>query len=231
MIPTTPKNKTAGSVAKDKATDNKLTVRIFDGGKEEKIALPSYLTTTLSLGLIAHAVYVERRRARVRRAHTKDRSEVRGGGKKPWRQKGTGRARHASIRSPIWTGGGVTFGPRSNHRRQIFMPDREKKQAFLNSISQHAQSGTLSIFRLPKDLPVKTKEAVDFFGNQRGLLVIVSDTNRSLIRTIRNLSGVKVINARLAVVSDFVYAQQVWIDETALPTLEARCQTNKPNGN
>ncbi len=187
------------------------------------MSVPSYLTKSISPALIAQAVYVSHRRSRVRRAHTKDRSEVRGGGAKPWRQKGTGRARHASTRSPIWTGGGITFGPRSHHRRQIFMPAQSKMQAFLAGLSQQAEQGSLAVFRLPADLPNKTKAAADFFGGKSGLLVIVADNNRALIRVIRNLSGVRAINARLVVVSDLVQANEVWVDEAAWPTIEARC--------
>ncbi len=214
---------TAKTTTKEENKAGKLTVKVF-GGKEEKMALPAYLNRPVSGALVAQAVYVERRRARVRRAHTKDRSEVRGGGAKPWRQKGTGRARHASTRSPIWTGGGITFGPRSNRRRQIFMPAMEKKQALRNALSLHASQGSLSVMRLPKGLPAKTKDVAGFFaGQNNGLLVIVADENREFSRAVRNLEGVKPINARLAVVGDLVNAKQVWIDESALPTLEQRC--------
>src|SRR5687767_13595733 len=91
--------------------------RIFGEKKVTKVAAPAFLAVAASPLLLAQALHTSRKRTRIRRAHTKERAEVRGGGRKPWKQKGTGRSRHGSSRSPIWVGGGTTFGPRSRHER------------------------------------------------------------------------------------------------------------------
>ncbi len=78
-------------------------------------------------------------------AHTKNRGEVRGGGKKPWRQKGTGRARHGSIRSPLWRGGGITFGPRTERVFQGEVPKKMRRKALFMVLSEKAKNGELII--------------------------------------------------------------------------------------
>jgi len=90
-------------------------------------------------------------------AHTKDRGEVRGGGKKPWRQKGTGRARHGSIRSPLWKGGGVTFGPTKERNFKKIIPKKMKRKALFMVLSAKAKENLLIILDTLK-LPLpKTK--------------------------------------------------------------------------
>ncbi len=110
------------------------TVYTKEGKKSRDIALPARLFDAKKRADLVHQVVVSQTSsAREPLAHTKTRGEVRGGGKKPWRQKGTGRARHGSIRSPIWVGGGVSHGPRKdkNYERKI---NRKAKAAALASI-------------------------------------------------------------------------------------------------
>jgi len=81
--------------------------------------------------------------ARANTAHTKDRSEVSGGGKKPWRQKGTGQARHGSRRSPIWVGGGTTFGPRTERNYDKKINEKMRKKALLVALSEKMRNGQI----------------------------------------------------------------------------------------
>ncbi|MFH0852428.1 MAG: 50S ribosomal protein L4, partial [bacterium] len=102
-----------------------LTVYNTEGQEVEKIELPEKVFgLKVNNNLVKQAYEAQMSQARIPYAHAKDRSEVRGGGKKPWRQKGTGRARHGSIRSPLWRGGGVTHGPR---KEKVYAKDINKK--------------------------------------------------------------------------------------------------------
>ncbi|MEK7556953.1 MAG: 50S ribosomal protein L4, partial [Patescibacteria group bacterium] len=129
---------------------------------EVKMKTPEYLTKEVSPALLAQAVYTLHKRARVRTAHTKVRKEVRGGGRKPWKQKGTGRARHASIRSPIWVGGGVVFGPRVRKERVLELPSRMAKAALCGALAWHASAKTLGFVKVSGEI-AKTKEVAKFF--------------------------------------------------------------------
>ena len=93
--------------------------------------------------LVHQAVVTQMANERQVIAHTKDRSEVRGGGRKPWKQKGTGRARHGSSRSPIWIGGGVTFGPRNERNFKMRLNKKMKQNALLMALSDKAATGNL----------------------------------------------------------------------------------------
>ena len=97
----------------------------------------------VSQALVHQAVVTQMANERKVIAHTKDRSEVRGGGRKPWKQKGTGRARHGSSRSPIWIGGGVTFGPRNERNFKMRLNKKMKQQAMLMALSDKAATGNL----------------------------------------------------------------------------------------
>src|ERR1700712_2686958 len=126
---------------------------------------------------------------------TKTRGEVRGGGGKPWRQKGTGRARAGSSRSPIWTGGGVVFGP--SPRSYTFKVNRKERRAALRSaLSVHADRGTIAILDpSPFDTP-STKQANELISEWAGggsVLVVLTEDQADVALSFRNLRRVSVL--------------------------------------
>ncbi len=152
-------------------------------------------------------------------AHTKTRADVRGGGRKPWRQKGTGRARHGSIRSPIWRGGGVTFGPTKEKVYTQKINQKMKRKALLVALSQKARDHEILILDDLKLKNPKTKEAAIILknlskikgfeklaGKKNTALILISakggsasggkDKNEQLKRSFRNLAGVLLNEAR-----------------------------------
>src|SRR3989338_3172535 len=116
-----------------------MKVKVYNlEGKEvgQKELAPKYFEVEVKPELVQQAVEVQLANSRSVLAHTKGTSEVRGGGKKPWRQKGTGRARHGTIRSPLWKGGGGTFGPRADRDWGLKMNKITKKIALAISLSE-----------------------------------------------------------------------------------------------
>ncbi len=217
------------TLTKKKVTDAaKPTLTTFVFGKKTAgtTPVPLYLTRRFSPELIAQALHTLEKRTRIRRAHTKDRSEVRGGGKKPWKQKGTGRARHASIRSPIWVGGGTVFGPRSRKTRVLPMPLTMRRQAFAAALHEYARAEKLRVVTFEAALPTKTKEFVAQLPTAaRGVLIIIAPVHEALRRVTNNLPGVAVVTANQATILDVVGATEIWIDAAALPIIESRCTT------
>lgn len=135
-------------------------------------------------------------------AFSKDRSEVKGGGKKPWRQKGTGRARHGSIRSPLWKGGGVTFGPRAKEKNLKKKINKKVKQDAIKMVlSQKLKDGEIKIIEDINLKEQKTSQMDKFF---KGLLKIkkkfpkvlflIDSKNDILKKSTRNLPYVKIMN-------------------------------------
>lgn len=135
-------------------------------------------------------------------AHSKDRSEVSGGGKKPWRQKGTGRARAGSSRSPIWKGGGVTFGPTNERVYKKVIPQKMRQKAILMALSGKVQSQFLILLDELKIPAVKTKEINKILQNlpckKQTVLIASPSYNTELIRAARNIP-----QAGVAVIKDF----------------------------
>jgi len=142
------------------------TVKVYnlEGAETGTVELDdSIFNISASPSLMYQVVQVLRARQRQPLAHTKDRSEVRGGGKKPWKQKGTGRARHGSIRSPLWRGGGVTFGPRKESLTKPVVPKQMNKKALRAALSEKVATGS---FMVIEDMTIEkpsTKTFVKIF--------------------------------------------------------------------
>lgn len=171
-----------------------------------KVSLPDKIfALPMSKDLLHQIVTSQMANKRQVVAHAKGRSEVRGGGKKPWRQKGTGRARHGSIRSPIWKGGGVTHGPT---KERIFKKKINKKmarKALFIALSSKARDKELLVLDGIKLNSWKTKEmagvidrAVDLFVSKNGSLLIVTEKKLgdTIERSARNLPRVDVMEAK-----------------------------------
>ena len=143
-------------------------------------------------------------------AHTKNRGEVRGGGKKPWQQKGTGRARHGSSRSPIWVGGGVTHGPRAEKNYERIVPKQMRVKALYTLLSRKNRDGEILFVDSISLKEAKTRVAVEVMGNlsevkgfegmfskrKNAVAIALSEKNRSLENAFRNLGNVSVVEAR-----------------------------------
>lgn len=131
-------------------------------------------------------------------ASTKDRNEVSGGGRKPWKQKGTGRARHGSIRSPLWKGGGVSFGPTSERNFKLKISKKMARKAFLTALSSKAKDNEILILEDLKLSAPKTKEMANVMKNfpqiKTGLLILAGKKDESLKRAGRNLPNMSVTN-------------------------------------
>lgn len=124
-------------------------------------------------------------------AHTKDRSEVRGGGKKPWRQKGTGRARHGSSRSPIWVGGGVTGGPRKEKVFKRLVPRQIRLKALYTLLSRKFRDGEVLFVKSLKPGEPKTKEALKILKAASGITGFKSVLSKKKNATLLAFAGKK----------------------------------------
>jgi len=173
--------------------------------------------------LIQQAVRTILANRRIAIAHTKTRGEVRGGGRKPWRQKGTGRARHGSIRSPLWKGGGVTFGPRSDRNYKIDMNKKAKKKALLMCLSDKATNKNIII--LDKlDLPApKTKQLVAVLSKlplKKKILFVLPKSVSPVIKSGRNLPYIKTINADSLNIIDLLNYDTLLVLKEGLPIIK-----------
>ena len=136
--------------------------------------------------------------ARQASATTKQRGEVRGGGKKPWKQKGTGRARFGSTRNPIWRGGGVVFGPRGNENYTKKLSKTSKRVAVKQALSLVNQAGKVQVLPFEGKVTGKTKDAAAFLAKnklERKVLLVAGEKSPELIRSTNNLQNVLVVRA------------------------------------
>jgi len=180
--------------------------------------------------LVHQSVRAEQAARRRGTAATKTRGLVSGGGAKPWRQKGTGRARAGSNRSPIWTGGGTVFGP--HPRSYTFKVNRKEQRAALRSaLSLHAERGTLAILDGAVFQAPRTRQAHDLLGDWgptaelRPTLVVLAAEESAAALSFRNLARVSVLSAEDVGVTDLLGAASLLVSEGSLKELTARAQS------
>jgi large subunit ribosomal protein L4 len=179
-----------------------------------------------NMPLVHEAVRAELNARRQGTASSKTRGEVSGGGAKPWRQKGTGRARAGSSRSPVWTGGGTVFGPTPRHYT-VKVNRKARRAALRSALSVHAQRDSLAVFDAGVFEAPSTKQAagllVDFAPSPTGsTLVLVAEAETHAGLSFRNLRKVAVMPMADAGVADIIGAARLLISEAALPELTAR---------
>jgi len=179
--------------------------------------------------LVHECVRAEQAARRRGTASTRTRGNVRGGGAKPWRQKGTGRARAGSIRSPIWVGGGVTFGPSPRHYT-VKVNRKARRAALRSALSLHAGRGSIGVVDAPGfDAPStkKASQALEKWGGDRPVLVALGDEEAAAAKSFRNLSGVSVVPVSAVGVVDVVAAASLVVSEAALAALTALAKGEK----
>ena len=160
--------------------------------------------------------------ARKASATTKTRGEVSGGGKKPWKQKGTGRARFGSTRNPIWRTGGVVFGPLGNENYKLNISKTAKRVAIRQALTLANQDKKIVVGEVKTS--GKTSEIAKYLADNkfsRRTLVVVDAKTPELIRATNNISDVKLISAMYLNVFDIMNADHIVINATALKTVEA----------
>ncbi|MEI7578700.1 MAG: 50S ribosomal protein L4 [bacterium] len=212
-----------------------MQVSLFDkNGKksEKKVTLvDSIFKTEVNEALLNQAVYVYLNNQRETNAHTKDRGDVSGGGRKPWRQKGTGRARHGSTRSPIWRKGGVTFGPKNTRNYKGTLSKKMRKAAICSAFSYQIALKKIVVF---EDIEVKAKQATKELSKlfldlkeYKKILIVQAEKNQLLVKAAANLKNNKTtIVAELNVYS-ILNSDYIIILEKALPIINKNWEIAK----
>lgn len=200
--------------------DVKLPDKIFD--------------VAMNAGVVKQAVDAQLANSRQVTAHAKDRSEVRGGGRKPWRQKGTGRARHASIRSPIWRHGGATFGPTKERNFEKKINKKTKRRALFMALSSKVKDRELMVLDVLNFETPKTKIAAGvlktlstkldgYKENKRKkdkIVLVTPDQNRDAVRAINNLPFAVLMPANSLNVRDILAKKYIILLKDAVSVIE-----------
>ena len=174
--------------------------------------------------VLHNAIILAMANSRQASASTKTRDEVSGGGRKPWRQKGTGNARQGSIRAPQWRGGGVVFGPNPNRNYSKKQNKKERRLAVLSALSYKALDKELIVLENISLESNKTKEMVKLLDSlnirNNKVLLVVEELNENICLATRNLSNVKLVTFNEVNAFDLVSSDNMVITEAALQKLE-----------
>ena len=204
----------------------------WNGEKTGTVELPKSVFGVAWNADLAHQVVdILQKNARRPYAHAKGRSEVRGGGKKPWQQKGTGRARHGSIRSPLWKGGGVTHGPTRERIFEKILTKKMRTKAFAMALAKKWADGEILVMDAVAVSEAKPKTAAKALGAlshisgfnrlaRKGTKVVVGAENRITARAFRNIPGVRTVEVRNMNILDILGAKYILIGKAAVLNLK-----------
>lgn len=216
----------------------KIDVLATDGTKKSAAELPALFSVTPKKAVLHQAVVAYLANQRQSNAHTKTRGEVSGGGRKPWKQKGTGRARAGSSRSPIWVGGGITFGPRADANHTHRLPLKVKRLALSMALSAKAATNKIKVIE-PISLPeAKTKHVAALISRcapqAASVLIVTADVDQMLLRAGQNIADAAIIavahlNPLLVMQFDEILITTDALERLAGADKAAGPSTNKPN--
>jgi large subunit ribosomal protein L4 len=196
-----------------------------NGSKAGTIDLPKSIFEAEVNQFVVHDVVVaylaNQRQGTV---NTKERSDVRGGGKKPWRQKGTGRARAGTIRSPLWRGGGTTFGPHPRDHR-VKVNKKTRRVALKSSLTARAADGDILVIKTIDISAPKTSafaamlKSMEAYPRKKAL-VVIDKADDATLKSARNIAGVRVALAGELTTYDVVWADKIVVTSAALKRME-----------
>src|SRR3972149_659696 len=213
--------------AKTTTTVSKLSVPLFniDGGSQGNITLPKEIFGQKpNKNLLAQAMRIYLSNQSAHWAQTKTRADVRGGGAKPRRQKGTGKARAGSIRSPIWVGGGVALGPKYR-KVKLTLPKKMKKKVLVFALSSKAQAGDIKVIKNIEKIQAKTKIVASLLNKletKGNTLLVISDKSndqKNLILASRNIKQISVSRVNNLNAFEIVKSNNLLFSKEALAAL------------
>lgn len=203
-----------------------------DGKKVGSTELAASLfDVALQPEVLRHVIIAQQANARPNVAHVKTRSEVRGGGRKPWRQKGTGRARHGSIRSPLWVGGGKSFGPRNTENYTQKVNKKVKRKALAMALSEKLRAQRVIVLDTLSFPDAKTRQFAAMLKKlpltKPSALTILPKKDPAIVKASRNIPKVNTILADSLNVVAIMKYQYLLIPQAALPVMEKTYTTAK----
>lgn len=188
----------------------------------EAVTYPKSLEREVSANLITqYLLYVQSRTVK-KVGHTKTRGEVSGTGKKPWKQKGTGRARHGSTRSPIWTGGGVAFGPRREQERELRMNKKMRRQALAALLTDAAKENRLAIAEFDQAEPKVVRSQIGKFCDKSKVVLVLSDQQTSPLKVAANLANADSVTISRFGAKQLQSNRKIVLDKESFNNLEQR---------
>jgi len=209
----------------------KIDLYTQEGVKNGTLDLPKEMfEVPFNMDLIHQALVRQTANERVNLAHTKLREDVRGGGRKPYKQKGTGNARQGSIRSAKWRGGAIIFGPRNNRNFSKDMPKKQRRQALFSALSVKAKENQIIALEGYKaDKPkTKTFEAlIKKLPIKRNVLIVLPEKNEIIEKSAANLSNVKIITAGYVNIRDLRDYRMVLLLKDAVAKMQETFLTKK----